>query len=94
MTARKIVGVFAHPDDESLLAGGTLARYVAEGAEAVLLTCTGGEAGENRDPTAAPARLSDVRRDELREACRRLGVRQVVLDHVLFRLPWPVLARL
>lgn len=58
MTARKIVGVFAHPDDESLLAGGTLARYVAEGAEAAVLTCTGGEAGENWDPTVDPATTS------------------------------------
>lgn len=79
MTARKIVGVFAHPDDESLLAGGTLARYVAEGAEAAVLTCTGGEAGDNWDPTVDPARISEVRREELREACRRLGVQQVEL---------------
>lgn len=79
MTARKIVGVFAHPDDESLLAGGTLARYVADGAEAAVLTCTGGEAGESWDPTVDPAHISDVRREELREACRRLGVQQVEL---------------
>ena len=77
MTAAKIVGVFAHPDDESLLAGGTLARYVAEGAEAMVLTCTGGEAGESWDPTVDPAHISAVRREELREACRRLGVRTV-----------------
>jgi len=76
---RKIVGVFAHPDDEALLAGGTLARYVAQGVEAVVLTCTGGEAGESWDPTVDPAHISDVRREELREACRRLGVQQVEL---------------
>ena len=79
MAARKIVGVFAHPDDESLLTGGTLARSVAEGAEAAVLTCTGGEAGDNWDPTVDPAQISDVRREELREACRRLGVRHVEL---------------
>lgn len=79
MTPRKIVGVFAHPDDESLLAGGTLARYIADGADAAVLTCTGGEAGDNWDPTVDPARISDVRREELREACRRLGVRHVEL---------------
>lgn len=82
MTLRRIVGVFAHPDDESLLAGGTLARYVAEGADAAVLTCTGGEAGESWDPAVDPAHLSDVRRSELREACRRLGVQQVdILDY-------------
>jgi LmbE family N-acetylglucosaminyl deacetylase len=79
MTSRKIVGVFAHPDDEALLAGGTIARYVAEDAEAAVLTCTGGEAGDNWDPTVDPAEISKVRRAELREACRRLGVGTVEL---------------
>ena len=79
MAARKIVGVFAHPDDESLLAGGTLARYAAEGADCAVLTCTGGEAGDSWDPTVDPTRISEVRREELREACRRLGVRHVEL---------------
>lgn len=79
MTLRKIVGVFAHPDDESLIAGGTLARYVAEGALATVLTCTGGEAGESSDAAVTAPFLRDVRRDELREACRRLGVQQVEL---------------
>lgn len=79
MTGRKIVGVFAHPDDESLLAGGTLARYIAEGAAAAVLTCTSGEAGESADRGVDPSRISKVRRAELREACRRLGVQQVEL---------------
>ncbi|MDQ3399419.1 MAG: PIG-L family deacetylase, partial [Chloroflexota bacterium] len=40
MTAadRSLVGVFAHPDDEALLAGGTLARYAREGARAAVIT--------------------------------------------------------
>lgn len=79
MKARKIVGVFAHPDDESLLAGGTLARYAAESVQVTVLCCTGGEAGENWDPSVDPTALSDVRRAELQEACRRLGVQQVEL---------------
>ena len=62
MAARKIVGVFAHPDDESLLAGGTLARYVAEGAAAAVLTCTGGEAGDNWDPTVDPLEARSAQR--------------------------------
>jgi len=74
---RTIVGVFAHPDDEALLAGGTLARYAAEGVRAAVITCTGGEAGESWDPFVDPVRLSGVRREELREACDLLGVRQV-----------------
>ncbi|HEX4745034.1 MAG TPA: PIG-L family deacetylase [Candidatus Limnocylindria bacterium] len=79
MAARRIVGVFAHPDDESLLAGGTLARYAAGGADCTVLTCTGGEAGDSWDPTVDPARIAEVRREELREACRRLGVQHVEL---------------
>ena len=74
---RTIVGVFAHPDDEALLAGGTLARYAAEGARVAVITCTGGEAGESADPSVDPARLSEVRREELREACAHLGVGEV-----------------
>lgn len=76
-TRGTIVGVFAHPDDEALLAGGTLARYAAEGARVAVITCTGGEAGESWDPTLDPVRLSEVRREELREACDLLGVGQV-----------------
>ena len=69
-----VVGVFAHPDDEALLAGGTLARYAAEGARVAVICCTGGEAGENRDPSVESARLSQSRREELRTSCARLGV--------------------
>ena len=76
---RRILGVFAHPDDESLLVGGTLARSVEEGTRVTVLTCTGGEAGDSWDPTVDPAEISTVRRAELREACRRLGVGQVEL---------------
>ncbi len=79
MTAWKIVGVFAHPDDESLLAGGTFARYVAEGAEAVVLTCTGGEAGDSWDLTVDPAHIARARREELHDACARLGITEVTI---------------
>lgn len=76
------MGVFAHPDDEALLAGGTLARYAAEGARVAVITCTGGEAGESADPSVEPARISEIRRAELRESCARLGVGQLaILDY-------------
>lgn len=78
-TRRAVVGVFAHPDDEALLAGGTLARYVAAGASAAVITCTGGEAGDSSDPSVDPVRLSEVRREELREACTRLGISNVTM---------------
>lgn len=43
---RRLLLVHAHPDDESLTTGGTIARYVAEGAEVTVVTCTLGEEGE------------------------------------------------
>ena len=73
-TRRTIVGVFAHPDDEALLAGGTLARYASEGARVAVITCTAGEAGESGDPSVEPARIAELRREELRASCARLGV--------------------
>ena len=79
---RSLVGIFAHPDDEALLAGGTLARYAREGARAAVIACTGGEAGDTRDPTVDTAQIPEVRREELRDACARLGIRAVtILDY-------------
>ncbi|QOV99996.1 N-acetyl-1-D-myo-inositol-2-amino-2-deoxy-alpha-D-glucopyranoside deacetylase [Rhodococcus pyridinivorans] len=43
---RRLLLVHAHPDDETLTTGGTIARYVAEGAEVTVVTCTLGEEGE------------------------------------------------
>src|SRR5215213_5855981 len=44
--ARRLLLVHAHPDDESIATGATMAKYVAEGARVTLVTCTGGERGE------------------------------------------------
>lgn len=46
MNGRRILFVHAHPDDETLTTGGTIARYAADGAEVTVLTCTLGEEGE------------------------------------------------
>jgi N-acetyl-1-D-myo-inositol-2-amino-2-deoxy-alpha-D-glucopyranoside deacetylase len=67
--------VHPHPDDESIACGGVLARAVAEGVRTVVVTCTGGEEGEN----LAGIDLGDVplvehRRRELAEAIAILGV--------------------
>jgi N-acetyl-1-D-myo-inositol-2-amino-2-deoxy-alpha-D-glucopyranoside deacetylase len=45
--------VHAHPDDETITTGGTIAKYLAEGAEVTVVTCTLGEAGEVMDPPYA-----------------------------------------
>ncbi len=76
--APRLLGVFAHPDDEVFCAGGTLAKYVAQGAEAMVVSATKGEAGQIRDAKAATRQtLGQVRKQELRLACERLGVQHV-----------------
>ena len=79
MSDRRVVFVHAHPDDEALTTGGTIARYADEGAHVCLVTCTNGEAGEIAEvPEFGTVeeirpRLGEIRRAELEEACRRLG---------------------
>jgi LmbE family N-acetylglucosaminyl deacetylase len=83
MTSR-MLGVFAHPDDEVFCAGGTFARYADEGAEIMCLTATRGEAGQIRDARAATRRtLAAVREKELHAACEAVGVKHVkLLDYM------------
>lgn len=72
---RTILAVFAHPDDEALGVGATLARYAAEGVRVVLVCATRGEVGEIADPSlATPETLGAVRERELRCSCQALGI--------------------
>jgi LmbE family N-acetylglucosaminyl deacetylase len=65
----------AHPDDEAIATGGTMAGLAAAGHRVVLVTATGGELGEIPDGLLDPGEsLMDRRRAELAEACRILGV--------------------
>ena len=76
--SRRIVLVHAHPDDETINNGATMARYAAEGAHVTLVTCTRGEQGEVIPPELAhlenPQRLGDYRVGELASAMTALGV--------------------
>ena len=77
---RRVVGVFAHPDDEVFCAGGTMATWAAEGASIAVVCATRGEAGQIRDATTAVRRtLGRVREGELRQACSHLGVSEVTM---------------
>ncbi|MFI0903830.1 N-acetyl-1-D-myo-inositol-2-amino-2-deoxy-alpha-D-glucopyranoside deacetylase [Streptomyces sioyaensis] len=78
--SRRLLLVHAHPDDESINNGVTMARYAAEGAQVTLVTCTRGEEGEvippelahlapDRDDTLGPYRVG-----ELAAAMAALGV--------------------
>jgi LmbE family N-acetylglucosaminyl deacetylase len=73
--------VLAHPDDESLGTGGTLAKYAAEGVETYLVTATRGEHGRFGTTSVRPvdAVVGETREAELRAAARELGVREVVV---------------
>jgi N-acetyl-1-D-myo-inositol-2-amino-2-deoxy-alpha-D-glucopyranoside deacetylase len=78
--ARRLLLVHAHPDDESIGTGATVARYAAEGAHVTLVTCTLGELGEIIPPSLEHlaggdgARLGEYRIGELNAACTALGV--------------------
>jgi LmbE family N-acetylglucosaminyl deacetylase len=75
---RRLLGVFAHPDDETFCAGGTFARYTKDGAEVMVVSATRGQAGQIRDARVGTRRtIAPVREGELRLACERLGVQQV-----------------
>jgi LmbE family N-acetylglucosaminyl deacetylase len=71
----RLLGVFAHPDDETLCAGGTFAKYANAGADVRVVTLTKGEAGQIRDAGAATrATLRAVREKELAAAGAELGL--------------------
>ena len=77
-SAQRLLGVFAHPDDEVFCAGGTMARAAEAGAEVMIVSATRGEQGQIRDPAAATRRtLGTVREGELRAAAAELGVQRV-----------------
>ena len=74
----RLLGLYAHPDDETFCTGGTFARYAARGAEIMVVSATRGEAGQIRDAGIATRRtIAKVRDQELRLACTRLGVQSV-----------------
>lgn len=75
-TSQRILGFFAHPDDE-LSVGGTLARYSAGGAHVTLVCATRGEAATIYSPPeygATRANLGEVRTRELQCCCDMLGI--------------------
>ena len=67
----------AHPDDEALLTGGTMARLSDEGHRVVLVVATAGEAGMAAGRLSAGGRLGGTRRAELEESARLLGCARV-----------------
>src|SRR5881275_3234110 len=85
------MAVHAHPDDESSKGAATMARYVSEGVDVLVVTCTGGERGSILNPAMERPeiveRLVEVRREEMERAREILGVRQEWLGFVDSGLP-------
>jgi mycothiol S-conjugate amidase len=82
-TQLRLLNVHAHPDDEASKGAGTIARYHDEGVRTVLVTCTGGEAGDILNPAMdrpeVRADLPAIRLRELDRAARIIGYDEVVL---------------
>lgn len=81
----KLMCILAHPDDETLGFGATLAKYAAEGVETYLITATRGERGWHRDPADNPGidALGQIREKELRAAAECLNIRDIcLLDYI------------
>ncbi len=88
----RLMAVHAHPDDESSKGAATMARYVAEGVEVMVVSCTGGERGDILNPalqgSSEIARdIAEYRRHEMARAAEELGVRHRWLGFVDSGLP-------
>lgn len=88
----RLMAVHAHPDDESSKGAATMAKYVSEGVDVLVATCTGGERGSILNPklqgdTYIEANIHEVRRKEMDEAREILGVKQAWLGFVDSGLP-------
>jgi mycothiol S-conjugate amidase len=84
--------VHAHPDDESSKGAATMAKYVANGVDVLVVSCTGGERGDVLNPRLKgdphiERDLAQVRRDEMKRAQEILGVQHTWLGFVDSGLP-------
>jgi len=88
----RLMAVHAHPDDESSKGAATMARYVDEGVDVLVVTCTGGERGSILNPALKDRpdieeNIAEIRRDEMARARAILGVEQHWLGFVDSGLP-------
>ncbi|MER5784894.1 mycothiol conjugate amidase Mca [Streptomyces mobaraensis] len=88
----RMMAVHAHPDDESSKGAATMAKYVSEGVDVLVATCTGGERGSILNPKLQgdpyiEEHIHEVRAKEMAEARDILGVKQEWLGYVDSGLP-------
>ncbi len=89
---RRLMAVHAHPDDESSKGAATMAKYVADGADVLVVSCTGGERGDVLNPALKDdpqilRNMPEVRRAEMAKAQAILGVQHTWLGFVDSGLP-------
>jgi len=74
----RLMSVHAHPDDESSKGAATLLRYIAEGHEVMVVSCTGGERGSIQNPAmdkpGVQERMGELRKEEMATAAKILGI--------------------
>jgi mycothiol S-conjugate amidase len=88
----RLMCVHAHPDDESSKGAATMARYVDEGVEVLVVSCTGGERGDVLNPALKgrpeiEENIQEIRRSEMAQAQRILGFSHHWLGYVDSGLP-------
>ncbi len=77
-----LLAIFAHPDDEAYMTGGTLALLADRGVPTYVISATSGDAGRAGGLAESPEALGAIRRAELAASCAHLGVRErAVLDY-------------
>ncbi len=76
---RSVLAVAAHPDDVEVIAGGTLAAWVALGADVTLVVAAAGDKGNASDPGLSGGALSELRAREAQDAASILGIARVEL---------------
>ena len=76
----RVLSIHAHPDDQEFTVGGTLAKWARAGSHVVTVCITSGGAGSNEHtpPEMTREALVPIREEEQRQACRVLGVSEVV----------------
>ncbi|MGQ9889505.1 MAG: PIG-L deacetylase family protein [Aggregatilineales bacterium] len=76
-TSKRIMGIFAHPDDPEFFCGATFARWAREGADITFVLATSGDKGSS-DPLMTSEKLTEIREEEERRSAAVLGVQEVV----------------
>ena len=79
-TPERALVVTPHPDDAEVYCGGTVARWIKEGAEVFYVLCTDGGKGSD-DQEATSERVAAIREKEQQDATSLLGVRDLVMLH-------------